>query len=377
MKGERSVVKEALEDVEKIRELAVEAAKEQLVNKMAPSIKMIVEKAIKQSFEDADRLRRAADGYGETEFEEGKSSKGDLNMKRDELEQESMLAMFPGLAEVEEPEQDMEEAKFEMPGAEEEGEVEEMSIPTLGEGEEEECGEEEKEEVDEEVTVDEVALAKAYESIRKASNALQKEVKVSSGFADSYKKTAWNTEDGKPSDTGLLDKEGGEKDWSKGQAMDKKDYSVKEAIEKGLKENAELKKYVMYLEGQLDASKQVINTLKTEVHKVNLFNTKVLKVNEMLNKYGKSMTNEQKRVVLEKIDGAKTVNEVKIVAEAFKAALTSISKGKVNESARKPKANAQRVLKSGAPDQKVLRESVDKSETNQWGRIQQLAGLVE
>ena len=391
----KSIVRESLLDGQNIRKMAEAAAKKKIIEDLTPSIRTLVESQINNvmdASEDTDRLRRHHDGRGETAFEEGKDAlaEGDDDMPKDEKDLDEaglgLEAMFPHLAEME----DEDEEGLELPKApegEEELDVEglglayeiggqgeeemempaEMSIPTLGEGEEGDM-----EDMDEEISIDENELKKAYESIMKTNAALS-EAQVSSGFADSYPKSEWETEDSPPSDTGLMDKDG-DKPWDEGRAGAAQDYQVKEAIEKGLKENSALRGYVAHLEEQLSAAHTVVSRLKEEVSNVNLVNMKVLRVNEMLNKFGKSLTVEQKKVVVEKIDSAKTVREVKMVAEALNASFGTV--GTITESKRRPKANAQRRRTSGSPNQKVLRESVSKGGNPQYSRLRELAGLI-
>lgn len=384
----KSIVKDSLAEAAQIRKMAEAVAKKKIIEDLTPSIRNLVESQINnvmQSSEDVDRLRRAADGRGETEFEEGKDlPKGDADMDDEKDLEERVLElenMFPHLAEMEDeeglegepaPEPEMDEQGFAFEG-EGEGEEDlempaEMSIPTLGEGDEGDM-----EDMDEEISIDEGELKKAYESLMKTEAAL-KEAQVTSGFNDSYPKSEWETEDSPPSDTGLMDKDG-DKPWDEGRPGAAQDLTVKESIMKGLKENKALRMYVGHLEEQLSAAHKVVGKLKEEVSNVNLFNMKVLRVNEMLNKFGRNLTNEQKKVVVEKIDNAQTVREVKMVAEALNASFKS-SGTRLSEAKRGPKANASRSRTSGNANRKVLRESVDKGGSDQYSRMRELAGIV-
>jgi len=114
--SDRNIVKEAVADARHVKELAVEAAKQKLVEEMSPAIKNIVERHIMSSVGRADegvnRMRQAAGGYdGITDFEEGKDLEGDKEMddkkdKKDkDLEKESLESMFPGLHEMEDDEE--------------------------------------------------------------------------------------------------------------------------------------------------------------------------------------------------------------------------------------------------------------------------------
>lgn len=361
MARDRKLIKEAVRDAMDVRDLAVEAAKVKLMDELAPTIKRLVEGKL---VEDIDRLNRARDGYGETEFEESKDL-GDFDMKDKDkgMKDESLSAMFPGMNEMED-----------------EGDLDKMPVPEAADPMDEPVAEA-ADEMDEEIEISETELQKAYESLMKVGAGLEEasvnwKPSVTGGFKDTYPNSEWETEDSPPSDTGLMDKGADGKGWEKTKPSKAQDYTVKEAIEKGLRENKELRKYVTYLEGKLQDALQVVEGLQLEVKRVNLFNTKVMQVNEILNKFGRSMTNEQKKIVLAKIDEGKTVREVKMVAEGLKAALGSTVQG-LTESKRNPKPNAQRVQRRGGADPKVLRESVDNSGGDQFARMRQLAGIVK
>jgi hypothetical protein len=362
MARDRNLIKEAVKDAMDVRDLAVEAAKAKLMDELAPTIKRLVESKLG---EDTDRLRRAADGYGETEFEESKDLGEDLDMKDKDkgMKDESLSAMFPGLQEMED-----------------EGDLDKMPVPEAADPMDEPVAEA-ADDMDEEIEISEVELQKAYESLMKVGAGLEEasvnwKPSVTGGFKDTYPNSEWETEDGPPKDTGLMDKGADGKGWEEGKPPKAQDYTVKEAIEKGLRENKELRKYVTYLESKLQDALRVVEGLQLEVKRVNLFNTKVMQVNEILNKFGRKMTNEQKKVVLTKIDEGKTVREVKMVAEGLKAALSTTVEG-LAESKRNNKPNSQRVQRRGSPDPKVLRESVDNSGGDQFARMRQLAGLVK
>lgn len=353
----RELVKEAIGDAKSLRELAVEAAKKELIESMTPDLKALVEKNIKKALrsEDTDRLRRGIQdkwpGESHTGFEESKQ-KGEENMggKKGEMEldQESLAGFFPQLSEKgDEPELDPCAAAG-APGVEEES-----AIPTLGEGEEAEEVEEGKD-----VEISEAELRKVYES------ALQTEVQVKKGFSEM-------TADGEEIDpgAGIVDVKKGEHEWDKETPPAKQDYTVKEMIQRGLAENKALK-------AKLGEAVKMIKTLSAKIHETNLFNAKVMHVNRMLNRPTK-LTTEQKKVVLESIDKATSIQQVKMVYEAltgmFSASSKPLAEGR-NPAA--PRANAQRARTSGQPKPEVLSESAGKaSESDKYSRVRELAGL--
>lgn len=338
-----SVVNRAVKDSKEIARLAVDAAKNELVEQISPAIKKLIESRLRQGTlgEDVDRLRRAADGHMETEFEEGK--------QMEDEKMESVASLFPGVNEVTEAD-DMDESE----------------VPTLGEGDEmeEDVKEPEGGEVDETIELSESELEQMY------AEALQLEVDVSKGFkpiAEPHELGAGAKNDNTKEAAALADLKGGENEWDNEVPPAKQDYSVKEIrqlVKRGMAENKALRARNVKLEGMM---KQMHGKL-TEM---NLLNSKILHVNKFMSAH--RLTNEQKRTVIEAIDKASTVNEVKniygIVESTFKVA------GVVTESRNKPRADTGKRRTSGAPDAKVLRESADRSEGGQYARMQQLAGL--
>jgi len=414
----RELVKEAVKDAKALKAAALEAAKNEIVEQMAPGVKALLEKQIRSALagESVDRVNdQGADYYSpasrekEKRYEEGKD-KGEKDMaeakddKEKELDLESLAGFFPQLSEepgeehMELPGQNGEdenpesaagthehdvaegehlecpkcghemEAGGEEPHAEDEGMDGGMgmSIPHLGEDAEaepdmKEGKDKEKEDMDEEVEISESELHKVYEA------ALQTEAQVTKGFKDIV---GGGELDQAAKETGIADKKTGEKHWDTEVPPDHVDYQIKEALKAGLAENKMLR-------GKLKEAVAIIKKLGETLHETNLFNAKVLHVNRILNS-DRKLTKEQKAVVLESIDKAKSVAQVKMVYEAivssFKASAGSLSESK----SRKPLANAQRPRTSGTPKPEVLRESVDRAEgQGKYDRMRQLAGLLK
>lgn len=395
----RDLVSEAVNDAKALRNAALAAAKNELVESMTPGLKALLEKSIKGVLaknEDTDRIRRGIQdnwpGESHTGFEEAKE-KGDPQMDKvppqddQELDLESLASFFPAMSEM--PEED---PMALAPKVDEDPSMQMGQIPTLGmpgmgmggmpeaiapegeEGEEEmkvegkkkkdKDDDKEKDTMDEEIEISEAELKKVYEA------ALQTEAQVTKGFGEMTK--AGELDDvAKDVDKGLADVKKGEHEWAKETPPAAQDFTVKEMralIGKGLTENKSLRENLKKAVG-------LIRHLGARLHEVNLFNAKVLHVNRILNTNGR-LTKEQKKVVLESIDRAKSIDEVKTVYEVINnsfAVATQLSEDK----SRKPVANAQRPRTSGAADQKVLRESVDRQTNDGFGRLQQLAGLIK
>jgi hypothetical protein len=355
---ERDLITEAVNDAKALKEAALTAAQNKLIESLTPGLKKLLEKSIHGALnnEDTDRIRRGIDdnwpGESHTGFEEGKKE-GEQQMdapeKKDdkELDLESLASFFPTV--TEEPEL-------------------EAAIPALGEAEEPEVDEgkkkadeegEEKEPCDEEIEISESELRKVFES------ALQTEVQVKKGFSEMTPNGELDAVV-KDAGKGLNPEKKGEHEWDKEEPTAKQDFTVKEMVKRGLAENKALRENLKKAYG-------MIKTLGSKLHEVNLFNAKVMHVNRALQ--AGHLTAEQKKVVMESIDAAQTIREVKMVYEALTRSIkTSAS---LTES-RRPKANAQGKRSTGTPDQKVLSESVDKNKgDNGFNRINELAGLVK
>lgn len=333
-----SIVNRAVKESKDVARLAVEAAKNELIEQLNPVVQKIIEKNLRAGTlgEDLDRIRRHEDGHGD-DFEEGKD-----NMK-DKFE--SVAALFPGVNEV----ADMEESAIEE--TEQVAEAEDVQ---------------EGEDMDEELEISESELEEMY------AEALQLEVDVKKGFSDMAKPHelgGGSRNDNTKEPASLVDFKAGEHEWEDEEPPAKKDWipeSVRKLIKQGIAENKALF-------AQNAKLTEMVKSLHGKLTEMNLLNSKILHVNKFMTAH--KLTREQKRSVVESIDKGSTVSEVRriygILESSFKAA------GAVTESAaRKPRADAQKRRTSGAPDAKVLRESADKAEGTGYGRWQQLAGLT-
>jgi hypothetical protein len=356
----RNLVADAVRDAQSLKEAVVESAKNELIETLTPGLKRLLEQQLKGvGVEGVNRMRRVNDDYpgeSKTNFEEA-HDKGEAPMddmkKEPELDLESLVGMFPQLAEMGDEEQLADPAMEAAPHLGDE-ELPESGIPTLGEAEDKE----EEGEMDEEVEISEAELRKVYEA------ALQTEVQVKKGFGEMTKSGELDEVD--PAG-GIADVKSGESGWEKVEPPAAQDQTVKEMIRRGYAENKQLRK-------NLGEAIKMVKALAGKLHETNLFNAKVLHVNRILN--GQRLTTEQKRVVMESIDKARSISEVKVVYETIVGSFKATG-ALVESKARKPAANAQRARSSGQPKQEVLRESVDRGSKDQFARMKMLAGLVK
>lgn len=366
----RDIIKEAIADAKAIREVAVQAAKNELIEQMTPSLRKLVESVVSRAVnESGDRTReQGADYYAPSSreknkrWEEGKQGETEMADEKGkdkagaepELDVEAALAgFFPQVSE---------EDEADMPPKTEDAA---MAIPQLGE-EDDSCppgmkgkkGDEDKDDMIELSTED---IAKFYESVQMV------EAQVSKGFKDMV---GGGEAAEAAKETGILDKKNGEGGWEKTTPPDAQDYQVKEAIARGMEENK-------LLRAKLKESNALVAKLGQALHETNLFNAKVLHVNKVLNKHG-GLTREQRRVTIESIDKAKSIAQVKMVYETI---VSSFAASKSLQESRRPVANAQRVRTSGAPDAKVIAEHVEKQSrgagADTYSRLQLLAGLTK
>lgn len=383
MKEGRQIVKDAVRDAKSIREAALESAKNEIVESLVPGLKALLDKTVRS--ESVDRFRGSSSDYYATDkerkYEEG-MEKGEPHMddtqdktKVGELDMESLAAFFPQIAEVgadpegDEPDMGGCDPMMQMKG--DKGEEDEGAIPMLGmEGfgaEEEpqmEAKDAEEGDMDEQIEISEAELKKVYEQ------ALQMEVQVKKGFGDF---TGGGELDQAQKDTGILDKKGGESFWEKEEppaAENMIPENFKKMVRAGIAENKALR-------SKLVEAYKAVKALGGKLHEVNLFNAKVLHVNRLLNKHGR-LTSEQKKTAIESLDKGRSIAEVKNIYESIDGVLVSNVKSLSESNTQKnPRANAQRARSSGAPNEKVLRESVDRGQNQSNGRWKKLAGLVK
>lgn len=347
-----SIAKNAVNESKAVARLAVDAAKNELIEQLTPTIQAIIDGQLRRGAlgEDVDRLRRAADGYGETEFEEGKDMKKD---KKDKME--SVAALFPGVSEMAEADDNgyddtTDEGLEESDGTERPG-----------------VDEAKDDDMDETLELSESELESIYHE------ALQLEVDVKKGFSDMAKPhelgagaKAQYQSDG----ANLADYGSGEKEWDNVEPPAKKKWTVESLrplIKRGMAENRALA-------AQNAKLTEMVKAMHGKLSEMNLLNSKILHVNKFMTNHNR-LTSEQKRSVIESIDRGCTVKEVKsifsILENSFKAA------GAVTESTvRRPRADSQKRRTSGAPNERVLRESADRGEGGGYDRLRQLAGLV-
>lgn len=119
------------------------------------------------------------------------------------------------------------------------------------------------------------------------------------------------------------------------------------------------------LETRLNEYRGAIETLREQMTDMNLFNAKLLYVNKMLQ--SKELTPKQQKVVIEAIDGASTLREVKMLYKSLTESLTGGNGSSLNESASRFNAGgSSRATSSSAA------RATETAEVDRWAK---LAGL--
>lgn len=356
----RDLVKEALQDAKSLKEAAVESAKNQLVESLAPAVKELLNKSIKGVLTEKHGWDGNGVGSGDKAAENRNPADPEGEAKAENEGVDPKLTLEDALQEF-----------FPKTGNQGDGKMATMKESEAKSSTMKESAEKSsKASVNEEYEISEAELKKVYEA------ALQTEVQVKKGFSDLKEpfvelqgKTPGNSKTPPAPPTG----KGGEKPWEEEEPPHKKDWipeNVQKMVQAGLAENKALR-------ASLAKAVAMVETLGKKLHEVNLFNAKVLHVNKILNS-GAKLTKEQKTYVMESIDKARSIGEVKMVFEtivgAMKTTQQALTEGRV---ARPPKADAGKARTSGTPDPKVLSESVDRAQnSDQFARIRQLAGIV-
>jgi len=136
-----------------------------------------------------------------------------------------------------------------------------------------------------------------------------------------------------------------------------------EKMEEAKKDHDEDEK--KHMEEELAEAIKVIETLKAELHEVNLLNSKLLYTNKIFK--AKNLTEAQKVKVLTTFDKAESVKEVKLVYETLSEGLVTSTVSK-KEAIKESKSYASKAV-GVSPKQPVV-------ETNDMvNRFKKLAGL--
>ena len=313
-------------------------------------------------------LRELVSGLSSTTLSEGRQRKrrglDEINLNEldliltglpDELRDQvdlSQLAVEFG------EEEEVEEVEFE-----EDFEEEEVEGPEGGEFEEEE--EEEEEEVTEEPLgeVFDVNVDMLYNELQRFSEG--KDFTKIKGIKNDMADQWGGKGDGKAGPKhqwggkgqGKVDAFGGGS--RKGDPLNVKLNVLKETLKKESRKNRALK-------SKLNEYASAIESLREQLTEMNLFNAKLLYVNKLLQNKGASSS--QKRAIIEALDGARSLREVKLLYRSLTNSIGQSKSGRtLSESA------VRRSL--GSSSRTVSRSTPSSSETTEVKRWAKLAGI--
>lgn len=335
----KTILESAMEDTQKLKETAVEVAKNTLVEALSPKIRKLIDSQLGESmsmYEDEKHDDEAADL-------EMLKQLGVLDLSCDAEDQENKEDKKEEYAEVAQVGQ----PQIAQPQA--------LQIPVVeNDKEDEDNMEKGKEDV---VELDEAELKAALSEVLKSL----KEADVSKGFGDQES----------AAEGGLLDKAAGEKQLSEVEPPAAEDLTVKESAS----DVAKLTSEVARLTKENAEIKAVCEHLKGAVQEATLFSSRLLHSAKLLQ--SANLTNEQRARVVEAFDKAKSTQEVEFIyntlSESFKIA------GVLGEAkqAKAPSMKGPKASRFMAPSSTVLKESAEKEAKAEPSRWEQLAGLVD
>jgi len=316
----RDLLKEAIADAKAVKEMAISNAKAALEEAFTPQLKSMLEKKLTE-MEDED----------EKEMEEAKMHDSEKEMKEEMNDDETMS------------EEELNELLSELEEEEESEESEETE-------EEETESEEEEEEEEEDFDLEEMSEEDLKAFIEDVVDEMIEAGELEAGHE------------------GMEDEAGAEMEMpSEEEPMEEPMMEAEEEEEEKMEEAKEDhdEDEKKHMEEELAEAIKVIETLKAELHEVNLLNSKLLYTNKIFK--AKNLTEAQKVKVLTTFDKAETVKEVKLVYETLSEGLVTSTVAK-KEAIKESKSYASKAV-GVSPKQPVV-------ETNDMvNRFKKLAGL--
>jgi hypothetical protein len=322
----RDLLKEAIADAKAVKEVAITNAKAALEEAFTPHLKEMFEKKMTEMEEEDEKEMK-------TEAEDTEMTNEELEELLKELEEGEDLLNDPkttptahgNIAEEEESEE-----------KEEEGEKEEE------EGKE---GEEEEEEV--EIDLEDMSEEDLKKFIEEVVDEMIEAGELEAGHEGMEDEAGMEMEE---PEMGAEEEVAAEEEVP---AMEeaKKDHEQEETEK------------MRAMEAELAEAIETINTLKSELHEINLLNSKLLYTNKIFK--AKNLSEAQKVKVLTAFDKAETVKEVKLVFETLNEGLEKAAK---KELVRESKGFASKPV-GASPKQPV----VDVNPV--FERMRKLAGL--
>lgn len=377
----KTLLEEAIEDARILKQSAIENAKNVLVEAISPKVKQFVESQLGEclpgspDMHDAEQplVLKVVSAPHQMGQEDEAAMYEEPGMEHSDDQQDIELMKKLGVLGKEGEHEDGHEDEEDKGSESEDDEMKEMNMPEglemEAKDEDKEDKEDKKEKMDEVVEITNEDLKEALYDVL---GSLKQEAKVSKGFGAVGNATL--PASGGPGDKGILDVKSGEHQWKDETPPAAKDWTVKEAkqyVRAVMAENAAIKQ-------EAAEYKKAFNVLRSKLQEVNLFNSKLLYTQKLLN--ASELSNRQRLGVIEAFDRAQSLREVELVYKSFSESFKIA--GVVLES-KKEQVSKAKASRLSAPSSTVLKEALVKEQTKEAGqddlasRMQVLAGLSE
>jgi hypothetical protein len=383
----KNILEEAIADAKQLKEVAIEQAKNTLVEALSGKLKSVVENQLGMT----DMGALPMEGHSGVEFK----SVEDLVKELERLgvlgkgQDQGLDAGVGGLGEAENseaPQPDMFGASEGSDDEDEESDDEDSD----DEDEDSEDKDEDSEDKDDDKEVEEslspvqegentmaeeqvveVTTEDVARVIRKVLGEELTEATVTKSFGEPQDATIKAS--GGPGSKGLAG-EDKEKVWSEEEPPAAKDWTVKEALYR--KQVKALKEANVALQKESKEYRDACLYLKKNLQEVTLFNSKLVHTNKILQ--SAKLTGKQQIAIIEAFDSAGSMREVELVYKTLSENLKIagvLGEGKV-VSPSNAKARSSRFT---TPSSTLLKESADRSDSGdvEYARLQKLAGLIE
>ena len=98
---------------------------------------------------------------------------------------------------------------------------------------------------------------------------------------------------------------------------------------------------------QLNEYKKAAHALKSQLTEMNLFNAKLLYANKLMQ--NRNLTQKQQRAIVEALDNAKTLREAKLLYQSLTKSLNKVPRKNLNEGSLRTLGSSSKSTRSGAP----------------------------
>ena len=322
----KDILTEALADVERVKEAAIESAKNTLAEAISPKIKRVIREALNETGEETPETEVDLDEPSTDEVDEAANMPTNLQIPE---------ASEMGLED--EPTDEVEEAANPFAGEE---------TPEEEKAEANEAAEPEKDEKEEVCEISNMAMESAIARLNKES--------VSHGKLGEVEAAEKRNKDGK-NDT----------PWETQTPPDMEDWTIKE--QKLYKIAKSLKLKNTQLENKLNAQNKNARKLVESINDLVLMNTKLSYLNKLTGGvYGKRLSENNRLFIVDKLDRAESLKEAKAIFETIESVL---KEGKLMKESRNLRQPASEIT-TRTSTAKPLNEMANVN------RVKELAGLM-